>query len=346
MASMTKIEVAGPAAEARWSAYVDKHPQTTYAHLWQWKSIFENTCHHRTFYLMAMRDFRVCGVLPLVNQKSMLFGSFLTSMPFLNSGGILADDAEAEVALLQKAEELTRELGARYVQLRHREHYSLPLPALTHKVSPVKEVNADTDLMYQALDKKVRTDIRKARSYGLTAAPEGSQALDEFYQIYAGNMRRLGTPSYGMNLYREILRAFHDIAEIVVVRHEGTAVAASVLLCYRDSVEALWSSSRADYLHMKPNMVLYWENLCLTARLGYKYFDFGRSTRDSGTHKFKQQWGTKDVKLHWGQWPSPQGNVAELSPANPKYHAAIQVWKHLPLLFTRTVGPYLAQKLP
>ena len=343
---MTKVVVAGPVEGAEWVAYVNAHPASTFAHLWPWKRIFETACSHRTFYLMAVRDSLVCGVLPLVLQKSTLFGSFLTSMPFLNSGGILADDTEAERALLRKAEELTQGSGAKYLQLRHRDHYTLPLRALTHKVSPVKRISADVDSMFSELDKKVRTDIRKARSYGLTASPEGSRALSEFYGLYVENMRRLGTPSYGLKLYREILRAFDDIAEIVVVRYGDTAVAASFLLRYRDSVEALWSASRADFLHMKPNMLLYWENLCLAARLGCKHFDFGRSTRNSGTHKFKQQWGTQDVQLHWGQWPELQGDVAELSPANPRYHTAIQVWKRLPLLFTRTAGPYIARKLP
>lgn len=343
---MTKVTIAGQAEEKAWRAYVDAHPEATFAHLWPWKAIFENTCSHRTFYLMALRDSQVCGVLPLVLQKSLLFGSFLTSMPFLNSGGILSSDAEAERYLLEKAEELTRKSGARYVQLRHREHYTLPLHALTHKVAPVKLVCADTDAMYAGLDKKVRTDIRKALSYGLTAATEGERALDEFFHLYIANMRRLGTPSYGVKLYRAILRAFPKMAEIVIVRHGETAVAASFLLHYRDSVEALWSSSRADALHMKPNMALYWENLCLASRLGCKYFDFGRSTKNSGTHKFKQQWGTQDVQLHWGQWPEPRGEVAELSPANPKYRFAIETWKHMPLLFTRTVGPYIAEKLP
>ena len=33
--------------------------------------------------------------------------------------------------------------------------------------------------------------------------------------------------------------------------------------------------------------------------LGYGYFDFGRSTTDANTYKFKKQWGAQPIAHHW-----------------------------------------------
>ena len=40
-------------------------------------------------------------------------------------------------------------------------------------------------------------------------------------------------------------------------------------------------------------MLLYWEVLKLAIDRHYRVFDFGRSSRDSGTFRFKQQWGAQ-----------------------------------------------------
>ena len=83
-----------------WTEYIRKHPQATFYHEIGWKEVIERSFGHKTYYLMAMRQDNIAGILPLVHLKSHLFGSILCSMPFLNFGGICADDSEAENELL------------------------------------------------------------------------------------------------------------------------------------------------------------------------------------------------------------------------------------------------------
>jgi hypothetical protein len=40
-----------------------------------------------------------------------------------------------------------------------------------------------------------------------------------------------------------------------------------------------------------------------------KSFDFGRSTMNEGTYKFKKQWGCEPTQLHWSEIAS--GHVVE-----------------------------------
>jgi len=47
-----------------------------------------------------------------------LFGNSLVSMPFLNYGGLLADDEKTEMLLLEEARRLGRELKAKNIELR------------------------------------------------------------------------------------------------------------------------------------------------------------------------------------------------------------------------------------
>jgi hypothetical protein len=97
---------------------------------------------------------------------------------------------------------------------------------------------------------------------------------------------------------------------------------------------------------MKPNMLLYWNLFSFAGQQGYKLFDFGRSTVDSGTHAFKLQWGSETVPLHWNYWLADGDKLPEINPSNRKYELAIRVWQKMPLSLTRLLGPRIARCLP
>ena len=96
---------------------------------------------------------------------------------------------------------------------------------------------------------------------------------------------------------------------------------------------------------MAPNMLLYWSLMEESIRRGARTFNFGRCSPDSGTHRFKRQWGGEDLPLPWSQW-SPDGVAATPNPDSPKYRLATNVWSQLPLAVTNRLGPPLARLLP
>jgi len=329
-----------------WEDFVARTAGCGHYHRWGWKRVIENSFGWPTFYMMGLEGDLVKAILPLVWQKSRLFGSFLTSLPFLNGGGGVGEDNHAAEALTQEAIALTQRLGANYLELRHRRPSDLGLPVKTNKVAVVHEVTPDEEKAWQSLPHKVRTDIRKCMKSELTAEFRGEEALDTFHEIFAENMRNLGTPAYGRNFFLQMLRIFPADTHICIVRHQGKPVAGSFLTGFRDTLEAGWSSSRYEYLAIKPNMFLYWKILRFAGERGYRTFDFGRSTVGSGTHRFKMQWGSKEIQLYWTYWLPSGSSLPELNPQNPRYRLAIWLWKRLPLAFTKLVGPRIVRCLP
>ncbi|MES1263377.1 MAG: FemAB-like protein, partial [Peristeroidobacter soli] len=119
--------------------------------------------------------------------------------------------------------------------------------------------------------------------------------------------------------------------------------------------EIPWASCRADAKPLGMNMKLYWEVLSLAIERGCTSFDFGRSTVDSGTFKFKKQWGAQPLPLHWHRWerrPAP-ATVAPDSPDSAAgmgrgriMRSATAVWQKLPLSVANTIGPWVSPGLP
>ena len=94
------------------------------------------------------------------------------------------------------------------------------------------------------------------------------------------------------------------------------------------------------------NMLLYWEVIKYTIQQGFSHFDFGRSTIDSGTYRFKQQWGAQMKQLYWHYWLSDGQEIPQLSPSNAKYKLAIAAWKKMPVFMTTLIGPGIVKNLP
>lgn len=341
------VRLAQTQADAQlWELFLAQRPEATHCHHWGWKKVIENSFGWPTYYLLAEEAGEIRGLLPLVWQKSVLFGSFLTSVPYLNAGGVLAADEPAKKALLADAQARAAQMNVRYMELRHRSDPGLNLPTRTHKVSMVLPLRSNQEAQWGALPHKVRTDIRKGVKSGLQADFGGQELLSDFYEVFAQNMRNLGTPVYGRNFFSHMLRVFPQDARICRVRHGDQTVAASFLICHRDTIEAVWSSSRYDCLALRPNMFLYWSILCFAIGNDFRFFDFGRSTIGSGTHRFKKQWGSEDVPLYWTYWV-PEGNsLPNLNPENPRYRLAIRFWQQLPIPVTNLFGPPLAKRLP
>jgi serine/alanine adding enzyme len=340
------VSVSTDVSADEWNRYVSTHTGATGYHAWGWKSVFERAFGHETRYLAARRRGTVVGVLPLVLFRSPLFGRFMVSLPFVNYGGLICDDDAAGQALVEAAVDMARGGGFAHVELRHVERQLHQLPVKQHKVTMLMSLAASREQAWTTLDRKVRNQIRKAEKSGLTAALGGVERLDAFYRIFARNMRDLGTPVYDRRFFEEVLTAFPDRAQIVVVEKEGVAVAAGIGLVHRGTIEVPWASSLSEFRSLCPNHMLYWSVIQWGIDHGMRLLDFGRSTPNEGTYQFKQQWGAEPTGLSWEYCLLGSARMPDQSPKNPRFRLAIEAWKRCPLWLANTVGPHLVRSIP
>ena len=338
-----QVSIAAPADQPAWDHFVTTRGDEAGYHSWSWQRVFENAFGHRCVYLMAKRGDDVAGVLPLVQIKSRLFGNTLTSLPFLNYGGVMADGADAAEALVTRAKSEAEARGCGHVELRHVAAQFPHLPSKQHKVSMRLPLGPN---MWDGLDRKVRNQIRKAEKSGLAIERGGVELVPEFYRVFARNMRDLGTPVYSRRLFEEVARAFPDRSRLHVIRLKGEPVAAGFTYRTDRMVQLPWASSIREFNSLCPNVLLYWDAIQYAHSVGAPVFDMGRSTPNEGTFKFKAQWGAQPVPLNWEYQLLTPGEMPNVSPANPKFQLAIAVWQKLPLALTTRVGPMIVRAIP
>lgn len=288
------------------------------------------------------------GTLPLAFVESWLFGKFLVSLPYINTGGVWARNETAAAALVSAACDLADELDVRYLELRHEipvAHERLTV-SRSDKVHMRLNLPATEQELDQSFKSKLRSQLKKSQEHGLEVEWGRHDYLSRFYDVFAVNMRDLGTPVFSKQLFAQVLTAFPDSAEFCVVSKDRKTIAAGLLVHYPgERTEVPSASSLRSHNWTGANMWMYRQMLARAIQRGSPVFDFGRSSEGSGTYKFKAQWGAIPHPAVW-QYYVRKGQAEDLRPGSERNQRLIRIWQKLPVAVSRWLGPSIVRGIP
>jgi len=329
-----------------WNAFVAEQHEGTFCHLAGWRDIMTDVLGHECLYTAAVdRSGQIRGILPLVRVKAPILGHHLVSMPFLNSGGPLGDEA-ATRALSRHALELAAAGDVDMLELRTRHVMASPLRVTTRKITVLLTLPQTADALWESFSSKLRNHIKQPQKAGLVTKFGPSQ-LDAFYDVFARGMRTLGTPVLPREFFERIATNFRQQVVFAAVYDGDKPLAVGCGFIWNKEFEITWGASLREYNPTAANMLLYWSLMEEMIRRGVRVFNFGRCSPGGGTHRFKRQWGGLDVPLPWLQWSArAESPAATPAPERPIFRLAAALWRHLPLPVTLSIGPMLARHLP
>lgn len=329
---------------AEWDAFVLAAGGGTFFHRAGWRTIFRDVFRLDPHFLLAERDGRIAGVLPLVHQKSLLFGNAMIAAPFCVEGGTLAADDEARTALDNAAITLMLEKGAASLEFRSRKATRAgwtPRKDLYATFSRPLSENDDENL--KAIPRKQRAVVRKTLQGSLTS--EVDRDAGRLFRVYSESVRNLGTPVFPRRYFAALLEVFGEDCDIVTILDAGEPVSAVMNFYFRDTVLPYYGGGTHRARRNGANDFLYWETMRRAAARGYRRFDFGRSKAGTGAFAFKKNWGFEPEWLEYEFYLKPGTAIPEKNPNNPKFAPLIEIWKRLPLPIANFIGPFLVRGL-
>lgn len=340
---MPGVKIADSHDKIRWDDFVISHEDAGPYHLFAWKEAVESAYGHRSYYLITEdQGGGVQGVLPLIHVKLPFLKGTLVSLPFCDYGGILALSEEAKEILFQAAIELAAKLKARLeIRLKAPDPLfegSQRLRVLSHKVRMVLDLPESSETLWNGFKSKLRSQIKRPQKDGLEFTLGSADLVDDFYCVFSANMRDLGSPVHSKAWIDAVVQSFSARAHIGVVYAASKPVASGILLVCNGMGSTPWASALSEYNRSSPNMLIYWGFLKYASDHGIKRFDFGRSTSDEGTYKFKEQWGAVPFPLYWygdgfSSASGHEGTAGKIRPVIEK------VWSRMPQKFADTLGP-------
>jgi FemAB-related protein (PEP-CTERM system-associated) len=344
-----------------WNEYVDAHPSGTPFHSWSWVESLQHSFGHEAIRLAAVRDGEVVGVLPLVAIRSRLTGTRLISTPFAGHGGPIANEAETASLLIDHARRHAEQRSADYLAL----HFPSDEAAFVAGDDPKTTdlywgFRADIpddpeDVLTQVVARKPRRMVRIGIRAGLEAEqlvanPEsstiaGATALEPWlaqaYDLLSRTMRDLGTPVYPLHLLRHLTETDPDRWFVQAVRDGDRLVAACWVARDHSTLYPQFIGADREYFKVGVSDFFYWAMICTGCSCGMRTIDMGRSKKGSGSYNFKRHFGFEPQPLGYRYYLAQGQEMPEINPNNPRYGAAISLWRQLPLGVVKVVGPRL-----
>jgi serine/alanine adding enzyme len=327
-----------------WNGFAVSQSGYTHFHQFQWRKLIEKVFGHECLYLAARdSDGSLIGILPLVRVRSVVFGHYLVSMPFLNYGGPLGTHAGIQ-ALVNEATEIARNGGVKLLELRSRVPLDVSLDVSHRKITVVLDLPDHPDALFQRFDAKLRAQIRRPQKEGV-AVEFGPDQAEPFFAVFSRHMRDLGTPTQPLALFRAIAEQFPEDCWFACAYLAGKPVAGGCGFRFGDEFEMTWASSLRAYNREAPNMLLYWACMQRAIADGAKRFNFGRCTPGAGTHRFKMQWGGHEEPLWWYGLGATSGATTP-SPHDSAFRFGPRVWRKLPQSIATAFGPSIVRFIP
>ena len=328
--------------------YVRDQPGATPFHLPEWITAVARGCGQRAHCLVAEQaNGRLAGVLPLVEIGSPLFGRALVASGFGVDGGILAEGDQAVGQLADAGWALAGRLRCPTMELR-----GGPVPGpewhvdRTTYLGFARDLAADDASELLAIPRKQRAEVRKALAGDLTVT-HGRRATDlkMHYAVYAESVRNLGTPVFPRRLFTEVLDAFGDRADILLVSDGDKAVAGVLSLYMNDTVYPYWGGGTQDARGLRANERLYFALMAHARARGCTRFDFGRSKAGTGPAAFKKNFGFDPMPLAYATRVAEGAAPREINPMSPRYRLQVGLWRKLPLWIANRAGPLISAGL-
>ncbi len=328
--------------EDGWERFVTQLDGGTFFHTLGWKRAIEACFPFRSKYLVARKGDEIQGILPLFAVKNPFIRGTLVSVPFGVYGGIVSRTEETSNGLSEAAIRTASEESSSYCELRQMDGPGAPrFDRKNGYATFLRDLPDDPEKCLGMLPRKARAAARQAiKRHGLETSFGGEQ-LEEFYRLFVMNKRHLGSPVLPLRFFKALLDEFGDRAEIMMVRYDQQPVAGVMTFYHKGCVMPYYSGALQEYEKLQINNYMYLRLMEHGARGGFSSFDFGRSRVDSGSYRFKRHQGFEPKELYYQYFLHKATELPDLTPSNPRFRIAEEVWKRLPAPIVRTLGPFL-----
>ena len=346
---MMRIIQIGENQSKEWDSYVLAYEHSSPYQLFGWKRVLEKTYALRTCYFMAEEDGKPVGVLPLTIVKGRFSGSYISSM----RGGLLAQNEETAKQLLDRAKKVAREEGSSYLKIRGGHSlWNFDLKTVVGQTA-ILDLTVGLETILKNFKSEARNRVRKAEKLGLQM-DTGKQYLQEFYEVFAANMRDLGTPVFSFKFFQYLVEEFPRETDLLIVKLKDRVIAAMFMFFFKNTIYTPFIPSLKQYFSYCPNDLLYWKTIEYGYQRGIEYLDFGPNRKNPGALKFKRKFGAKlrDVYDYYISMIEPTLSLSKRTDFSATdrgglvYQTVTEIWKRLPIGLTKVLGPLIRRGFP
>lgn len=343
-----QVDILREEDQAIYNSFIHDSPEALYEHSLEIKDLITRYFKFTPCYLVAKQDNHIVGALPLFRANSFIEGKRYVSLPFFPFGGVIGIDDDCKKALLEKAQEISKD--GKFLEIRQKDLLGGSLSKDFVKQSPITdfliELKNSEEEMLNSFSKDVRYDIRKAQKNNLKVKMgKDKKELNDFYKIYLNTRKKRGIPAWPYGLFEEALMTC-DTA-VAVIYLQDKPIAAAFLFFEKEMIEYAFAGTDYKYNKISPYYLLLWKIIGYGIKNKYKLLDLGGSTKemnDGNMYAFKEKWATIKKEIPYYFYSEEKKNLPFLGKSFKLYNLYGKIWSLLPKWLIKQISPFVIRQ--
>ncbi len=340
---MGEVHCQNPLTEPGWDRWISQFPGHTFFHEAAWAAGVTRAYRFPPCYLVVPGPVTEGGVLPLVEVRSRLTGCRGVGLPFTDFAAPLAADAAVFGRLHDRAVQLGRERGWKYLEYRGGRDFLGTAPAAVQFHGHRLDLRPGIDRLFAALDPATRRAVRKAEKSGLTVVrSERGENLADFYQLMCRTRRKHGLPPAPLAFFESLRSAVMGTGGGVLVTAQAAGRAVAAAWFCHSGPRAIYKYGASDerFQHLRGANLVMWEGIKWYADRGVEELHFGRTELgNEGLRRFKLGWGSSEEIIEYFRFDLKTARFV-LS------NSGVAGWQHwafsrMPFWMARLAGQFL-----
>jgi len=329
-----------------WQRFVESKSDLKVSELAQWRLLFRELYNFGSYNFIYQEDNIVKGAASVYSIRSPFLGNMLVSSPFFSYGGISAESDTIEGLLINELKKIGLKENIDFLEFRLNREIKHGFAANTAFSEFDLDLTDNTDEIWtSSFSSNVRQNLRRSKKSDFRFIVE--EEPYNCYNLLSRTIRDLGTPFHGLKFFRLLMKYFGDLVCFPMVYLNGKAVAGCVAIKYRDIISTPYIGSLKKFRNLGANYFLYWNLISKSVEWGLNKFEFGRSPNGSNHSQFKLKWGCKQIPLFYNYLNiNPHKQYKNVDSPSKLMKLGSNIWKHTPLIITRSTGKYFFRYVP
>ena len=332
-----------PLVDSEWDDAINMHPDATIFHSTAWARVLVDTYGHRPCYVQMSLNGNLLALVPMMEVQSVLTRSRGICLPFSDYCAPLTFSRFGHELVVQKLQQIARERGWSYFELRSHSIVSDNVPASESYYGHSLDLRIGREALISNFSSAVQRAVRKAQRSELSVTVQtGLDAIEQFYKLHVRTRRRHGVPpqprSFFINIQRHLLGAGYGF--IVLVECSKGPVAAAMFLKLGRHAVYKFGASDERLQELRANNLAMFEGIKYLVDAGAETLHFGRSDKENeGLRRFKLSWGTREAGISYGKFNISADNW--LGPRTRRSTLHNRIFRILPGSINKVAGAML-----
>jgi hypothetical protein len=329
-----------PLANSEWDDAINMHPDATIFHSTGWARVLVDTYGHRPCYVQMSLNGNLLALVPMMEVQSVLTGSRGICLPFSDYCAPLTFSSFGHELVTPKLQQIARERGWSYYELRSRSIIPDNVPASESYYGHSLDLRIGHEALISNFSSSVQRAVRKAERSGLTVMIQSTpEAMAQFYKLHVRTRRRHGVPpqpqSFFVNIQRHLIGAGHGF--IVIVEGQKRPLSAAIFFKFGRHAIYKFGASDERLQALRANNLAMSEGIKNLADAGAEILHFGRTEKENeGLRRFKLSWGATEETTDYARFDTASASWKHSCDRRSKLHK--RIFRALPASLNRLAG--------